>query len=423
MRALKLRKLLWSPVLALVVSAPALAADGSIKVDLSNLPGEIVLDGFPTGLQSPATLTGVAPGTHRVEISYGCVTGGVDVDVKESTLVKANIQVKNQGGNGTIRLQGVPDSATVFMDDAPIESFEKGIPAKCGGHRLMVEAPGYDSWSETVTVTTGKWTTVKLKLARGGDDEASPVVAKKPAAKPAVRPPPEPVEEEIEAEEEEIAPPVVAKKPAARPPPVEEDPDAEEDGGDEEEDVAIPAVRGNSKRDAEPDRAEDEEDEDFSAPSVAAKKPSKPAREERPAREEEDEGDMEERRPAKAPREKRERPDCEGWFCLGNSRAGAITVVTIGGLAGIGGFTYGAVNGLAYQDKVGAYNTAVAEEGADLSAEDVTALQSAYAGPKKKMIAGFVIGGLGTALTGGSIGIMLATNGSDSGSFSMSWRF
>ena len=138
------------------------ASSGQIKVEVQNMPGEIVLDGFLTGKKAPALLEAVEPGVHEVQIEYGCLLGKTQVTVQAGATTRAKIRVKNRGGMGTIRVRDVPPWAEAFVDGRPMKSARDGIEVTCGGHRVTVEASGMSSWQDQVVITTGQWTTVTV---------------------------------------------------------------------------------------------------------------------------------------------------------------------------------------------------------------------------------------------------------------------
>ena len=142
----------------------ALASTGSIRVDVSNAPGEITLDGMPTDQIAPAVIESVAPGEHVVELHYGCMSGSARVTVYEERTTTARMRMRNIGGEGTVRLRGLPPMARVFVDDAPVRQAGEGVELPCGGHRIRAEAEGFADWEETVAVTTGKWSTVTIRM-------------------------------------------------------------------------------------------------------------------------------------------------------------------------------------------------------------------------------------------------------------------
>ena len=135
---------------------------GQIKVEVQNMPGEIVLDGFLTGQKAPALLEAVEPGVHDVQIEYGCLLGKTQVTVQAGATTRAKIRVKNRGGVGTIRVRDVPPWAEAFVDGRPMKSARDGEEVSCGGHRVTVEASGMSPWQDQVVITTGQWTTVTV---------------------------------------------------------------------------------------------------------------------------------------------------------------------------------------------------------------------------------------------------------------------
>jgi hypothetical protein len=168
--------LLWS------TTALAQVAGGTLIVNVPNAPGEIMLDGFPTGQVSPATMENVAPGTHLVELEYGCMVGGKEVTVAADKTTKMTLPMQYKGGTGTVRLKGMPYTATVLIDDAPIRSWAEGVEAKCGSRRIVVESPGFEDWATEVVITSGKWVTVSVTLVEAEIQETAP--APRPTARP-----------------------------------------------------------------------------------------------------------------------------------------------------------------------------------------------------------------------------------------------
>ncbi len=164
---LKIPLLAW----AFLGSATAVAAPGNIHVIAPQVPGEIILDGFPTGETAPATLRSVSPGEHLVELQFGCVSGSLRVEVAENNTTEAPLVLNHLGGTGTLRLRGLPRGGQVFLDSAPLEWRDEGVEVPCGAHRALVEAEGFEPWSANVVVTTGKWTMVELELVEEDIEE------------------------------------------------------------------------------------------------------------------------------------------------------------------------------------------------------------------------------------------------------------
>ncbi len=160
----------------------AQVAGGTLVVNVPNAPGEIMLDGFPTGQEAPATLENVAPGTHLVQMEFGCMVGEKEVAVEADKTTTLTLPMQYKGGTGTIRLKGVPYTATVLVDDAPVGSWDEGVEAKCGSRRLVIESPGFEDWSGETIITSGKWVTVPVALVESEIQESAP--APRPTARP-----------------------------------------------------------------------------------------------------------------------------------------------------------------------------------------------------------------------------------------------
>lgn len=159
-----------SVVVGLLVSTTAWAQQrpGKIVVDSGSAKGEIVLDGFPTGIMAPTTLESVPPGEHVIEVEYGCMFATGTAQVRTEETVTAHMTVENRGGTGTIRVRGLPRGAEVYIDNAPSDALglEDGSEVKCGARRVRVESPGFEAWEDLVVVTSGKWSTVEPELVQ-----------------------------------------------------------------------------------------------------------------------------------------------------------------------------------------------------------------------------------------------------------------
>ena len=151
-------------LLLFLIGTSADAATGRIKVNVANAPGEITLDGMPTDQTSPAIIDSVAPGEHVVDLQYGCMKGTARVTVYEEKTTTARLRMRNIGGEGTVRLRGLPPMARVYVDDAPVRQSGEGLVMSCGGHRIRAESEGFADWEETVAVTSERWTTVSVHM-------------------------------------------------------------------------------------------------------------------------------------------------------------------------------------------------------------------------------------------------------------------
>ena len=170
--------------LALFPSA-AWAATGSVDVKVSNAPGEIVLDGIPTGLKAPAVLSDVPVGSHQLELEYGCMVGSATVTVVEGQATVIDLPLQNVGGTGMLRLKGLPGGAEVVVDGAVVARPEEGVTLRCGVRTVEVEAPGYEPFTSKVIVTSAKRVNLDVVMTAADISTA-----------PTKPPPPRPVEPE-----------------------------------------------------------------------------------------------------------------------------------------------------------------------------------------------------------------------------------
>lgn len=157
---------LWAiPSLALAQSQT-----GSIQVDAGNATGEIIMDGFPMDTMAPGTLEGVPVGVHELEVEYGCMLATGSVTVVMDDTVQADMTVENRGGEGTLRMRGLPPGADVLVDGAPVDNIDQGVQVKCGGRNVVIEADGFEMWEQTVVITTGKWARLEPEMVQGSMD-------------------------------------------------------------------------------------------------------------------------------------------------------------------------------------------------------------------------------------------------------------
>lgn len=161
---MKLSKNLILLLVGLFTGGSAWSSTGQILVDVTNAPGEISLDGMPTDQTAPATIEFVSPGEHLIELQHGCLQGSQKVTVVANKRTNARLRMRTVKGSGTLRLRGLPPTAEVFVDDAPVGRASEGIGIPCGGHRIRAEAEGFADWEEMVVVTTGRWTTSTIKM-------------------------------------------------------------------------------------------------------------------------------------------------------------------------------------------------------------------------------------------------------------------
>jgi hypothetical protein len=145
------------------VSANLSASTGSISVSSIPPGATIILDGTTRGI-TPANLTGVSTGIHSLVLKksgYDDYSANVTVNSGKTTIISATLAVSN----GLVSINSTPSGATIILDGTT-----RGItPASfsdvsVGKHTLVLKKSGYDDYTTTVTVSSGKSTRVSATL-------------------------------------------------------------------------------------------------------------------------------------------------------------------------------------------------------------------------------------------------------------------
>jgi serine/threonine protein kinase len=159
-------------IVALLVARRPLPGDGAAQpahearatvslVVKSDPPGaHIFVDGSPSGFKTPATLAGLTVG-ERVTLrldkeGYEPVTKHLELTAGE-----ASLSLTLRSARGTLRLEGAPRRATIFLDDLAVGGAGP-ITAAAGEHRLRVEVDQAVLVSKTVEVRAQAETVVDL---------------------------------------------------------------------------------------------------------------------------------------------------------------------------------------------------------------------------------------------------------------------
>jgi hypothetical protein len=144
-------------------AAPPVAA---LALDSEPRGAHILVDGEPTGLVTPAVLRTLRPG-RVVEVrldkpGYQAAVERIEVTAggpgaRSFSLVPAS---------GTLRLEGLPPGATVYLDDVVIEA-RGPFAVPLGSHRLRVERGGAVVFETTAEARPGDQTVEIHTSSRG----------------------------------------------------------------------------------------------------------------------------------------------------------------------------------------------------------------------------------------------------------------
>ena len=148
-----------------VIQGPSLIQKpGSIQV-LSSPPGAYVsVDGVPVNGFTPVTATGIASGTHTVQVvKTGYADWAGNITVKSG--LKSYVYAALKPLTGIISVQSLPTGGTVYIDNVSSGTTKVIVPdIPFGVHQVRVEKSGYITWVSSVTVTGGKTLLVKANL-------------------------------------------------------------------------------------------------------------------------------------------------------------------------------------------------------------------------------------------------------------------
>jgi len=130
----------------------SLLTTGSLTITSNPSGATIYLDGTNTDTITPATLTGITPGTHTIKLTkqgYCDWFGTVTVTAGTTTLLTATLTLIT----GSISINSNPSGASIFFDGGP----QGTTPTILGGitpgtHTIKLTKQGYCDWFGTVTV-------------------------------------------------------------------------------------------------------------------------------------------------------------------------------------------------------------------------------------------------------------------------------
>ena len=139
---------------------------GSIFV-VSTPPGSsAVLDGGNNQLFTPGTFSSVPPGVHNVMITMpGYQPSTTVVKVSAGTTQNVNVDLTRVISPGSISLSTTPRGVAFYIDDISQGKTNQIVGNLAAGpHKVGIYEAGYETWENTVTVTSGETTPVTVTL-------------------------------------------------------------------------------------------------------------------------------------------------------------------------------------------------------------------------------------------------------------------
>lgn len=139
---------------------------GSIYV-VSTPPGSsAILDGGENQLFTPGTFSSVPPGTHNVMITMpGYQPSTTLVTVSAGTTQNVNVELARVISPGSISLSTTPKGAGFYIDNIYQGKTDQIVGNLAAGpHKVGIYEADYETWENTVTVTSGQITPVTVTL-------------------------------------------------------------------------------------------------------------------------------------------------------------------------------------------------------------------------------------------------------------------
>jgi serine/threonine protein kinase len=130
---------------------------GSLEVRSEPPGAHVFVDGDPSGMRTPAVLTGLRIGrTLEIRLDLGgYLPARQQAEIQGVGTRTLSVLLKE--ATGMLRLEGLPRRATVYIDDAPIE-VHGPVSVPVGTHRLRVETMDDVLLNRTIDVAPGEQT-------------------------------------------------------------------------------------------------------------------------------------------------------------------------------------------------------------------------------------------------------------------------
>jgi serine/threonine protein kinase len=142
------------------------AAQGAVEVEIRSEPpgAQVLIDGAPTGLSTPAVLRNLRPGgVFEVRLDRP----GYQTAVRKVTLSNESAQIqtlKLVAASATIRLEGLPRDGQVYVDDMLAQVSGGAITVPLGTRKLRVESGGEVVFDKVITAEAAEQS-VKIRPA------------------------------------------------------------------------------------------------------------------------------------------------------------------------------------------------------------------------------------------------------------------
>jgi len=143
------------------------AARAAATLEIKSQPpgAHVFVDGSPSGLRTPAKLTGLAAGS-RIQVRLD--KAGYEPATEQVTLAEGQTRTLSlvlRGATGNVKIVGAPARASIYLDDREVDT-SKPLSAPPGAHRLRVETAEGVMFSKTIEVAAGAEVAVDVAQQR-----------------------------------------------------------------------------------------------------------------------------------------------------------------------------------------------------------------------------------------------------------------
>jgi hypothetical protein len=167
--------LLGSAVLLLTVTSCRLPppgerqpAAGKTALSLTSEPASarISIDGAPTQIRTPATITSLSAGEHRIALTArGYRRWEKTIDFSSARTLNLDVRLEPTE-TGSLSVSSIPFQSLVFIDDRPIPALTpatiKDLPV--GSHNVSIRSEGYEDYAQSVIIVQGTATKITASL-------------------------------------------------------------------------------------------------------------------------------------------------------------------------------------------------------------------------------------------------------------------
>lgn len=134
----------------------------------SNVRGlSIVVNGVDTGKKTPATITGVAPGSAMIQVGDSCRAGSAMAEVAAGVGSRVNVRAEEQLATLTVAVK--PAQAVVDVNGGKVTlspNVPVGLP--CGTYEITASLKGYSPASYSLELIGGQTLELPVELERLG---------------------------------------------------------------------------------------------------------------------------------------------------------------------------------------------------------------------------------------------------------------